>query len=80
MLAGRWIALPDSGCPVLGREPTRRSAVPTLAELEPDDPDVTRDEEPEEDPPELELDPPRGAADPLLPLDDEEGVREPAGV
>ena len=50
------------------------------AELEPDDPDVTRDEEPEEDPPEPEPDPPRGCADPLLALDDDEGVRDPAGV
>jgi hypothetical protein len=80
MCSGRAIAVPDPRCPALGREPARRSAVLTVAELEPDEPDVTRDEEPEEDPPEPELDPPRGAAVPLLPLDDEEGVREPAGV
>ena len=48
-------------------------------ELEPEELDVTR-EPPEEDPPELVLDPPRGAAVPDLPLDEDEGVREPAGV
>ena len=56
-------------------------AVP-LADAEPDDPDVpavTRDEEPD-DPPELELDPPRDVAELPLLLDDDEGVREPAGV
>lgn len=37
-----------------------------------------RDGEPEDDPPELVLDPPRGEADPDLPLDDDEGVRDPA--
>jgi len=79
MLAGRSIALPDSG-PVCGRDPARRSAALTTDELEPDEPDVTRDEEPEEDPLEPALDPLRGVADPDLPLDDEEGVREPAGV
>jgi hypothetical protein len=81
MPAGRSIALPDSGCPLRGRDPARRSAA--LSPDEPDcepDPEVTRDEEPEEEDPELPLDPLRGAADPDLPLDDEEGVREPAGV
>src|SRR5688572_14519223 len=80
MLARRSIALPDSGCPLRGRDPARRSAA--LSPDEPDcelDPEVTRDDAPEEEP-ELPLDPLRGAADPDLPLDDEEGVREPAGV
>ena len=82
MLAGRSIALPVWGWPDRGRESPRRSAEPTLIELdgEPDDPEVTRCEEPDDDPPEPVLDPPRDEADPDLPLEDEDGVREPAGV
>jgi hypothetical protein len=44
----------------------------------PDDPAVTRDDVPEDDP--LELDPPRDVAELPLLLDDDEGVRDPAGV
>jgi hypothetical protein len=83
MLAGRSIARPDSGCPSRGRESARRlnAPAPDPLDCEPDDPDVTREEAPEEDPPEQALDPPRGAADPDRLLDaDEEGVREPAGL
>jgi hypothetical protein len=73
------MARPDSG-PVRGREPARRSAafIPDELDCEPD-PDVTRDD-PDDDPLPPELDPLRGVAEPDLPLDDEEGVREPAGV
>jgi len=83
MLAGRSIARPDSGCPARGRVPDRRSAAlrPALdCDPDPEDPATRADAPDEEDPPELGLDPLRGAADPDLPLDDEDGVREPAGV
>jgi len=84
MLAGRSIARPVSGCPVRGREPARRSSALSPVELDcepdPDVPDATREEAPEDVPPELELDPPRGVADPDLLLDDDEGVRDPEGV
>ena len=56
-------------------------AVPIELPAEPVEPDVTREDAPERDDPEdapPELDPLRGAADPLLPLDDDEGVRDPA--
>lgn len=64
-----------------GREPDRSEAVPKEPACEPEapeEPDVTRGEVPEEDPPELE--PVRDDADPDLPLEDDEGVRDPAGV
>jgi hypothetical protein len=81
MLAGRSIARPVFGWPPWSREPMRRCAVPAPAEAdcEPEGPDeLIRVEPPDDDPPELE--PLRGAADPLLPLDEDEGVRDPAGV
>jgi hypothetical protein len=37
-------------------------------------------DDPREEPPDVELEPPRELADPDLPLEDDEGVREPAGV
>ena len=85
MLAGRSIARSNSGCPLYGRVPARRSEVLSPVELdcdpyEPDDPDVPRVEAPEDDPPELEPDPLRCDADPEVLLDDDEGVRDPSGV
>ena len=53
---------------------------PVELDCEPEDPDVTRDEAPEDDPPELEPDPLRDDADPDVLLDDDEGVRDPEGV
>ena len=59
----------------------RRCAVFTPADPEPDCPDdVTREDAPDDDPPELEPDPLRGCAEPERLLDDEDGVRDPAGV
>jgi hypothetical protein len=72
--------------PSCGREPARRGAALTLPEpaSDPDGRDeLTRDDPPDEDPPELALEPEplRGAAVPVrLPDDDDDGVREPAGV
>ena len=78
------MARPVVGCPSRGREPARRSAALMPAELDPvEDPDEMRAEEPDrvdpdDEPPELTPDPLRGAAEPDLPLEEEDGVREPA--
>lgn len=80
------MAVPVRGWSVRGRDSARRR-VETSAELDIEPPGETRVDAPERDeaepdaePPELVLDPLRGAADPDLPLEDEVGVRDPAGV
>jgi len=81
MFAGRSIALPVWGCPDRGRDSARRT-VERFSKLESglEELDEMRDVEPDEDPRELVLDPPRDEADPDLPLEDEDGVRDPAGA
>lgn len=74
------MAPPVRGCPSRSRDPARFTAPPLFEPpCEPGETDETREEPPDE-PPELELELPRDEADPDLPLEDDEGVREPAGV